>query len=282
MLTRSRPDKDLVSSLPPDCLVIGDAVDPETVAGALEGIEKVVFAAGGLLPVASEKNPELDAELTLGPLRNVLMSLQRHPETRFVYLSSGGTVYGEPRQIPVKEDAETQPIGVYGRLHLQCEAEVLEHRRRHGLRARILRCATVYGERQLPERGQGAVVTFLHRIKLGMPIELYGGGETIRDYLYVGDLARAVLSLVDCDDGPPILNVGSGRGTSLIELLRLVEDELGRPAEILQHPPRGFEVERVVLDITRLRGLIAFQPTPLEDGIARTRRWLGSTAPERV
>ena len=108
-----------------------------------------------------------------------------------------------------------------------------------GLRARILRCSTVYGERQRPDRGQGAVVTFLHRIERGEPVDLYGEGTTVRDYVYVGDVARACVELVGRTDGPPVLNVASGEGTSLLELLRLVEDELGRRAEVVEHPARG-------------------------------------------
>jgi UDP-glucose 4-epimerase len=282
VLTRSRPPESLAPRLPEDDLLIGDAADPEILATALEGVGRVVFSAGGLLPVASELSPELDAELTLGPLLAVLEALRSRSQVSLTYLSSGGTVYGEPERIPVDEEAATSPLGVYGRLHLRCEDEVLRHRRDHGLSARILRCATVYGEGQRPERGQGAVVTFLHRAERGIAIDLYGGGTTIRDYVYVGDVARVVLDLLGRDDGPPILNVASGEGTSLIDLVGLVERQVGRAAEIAQHSERGFEVHRIVLDAGRLRRLVGFEPTPLAAGIARTHAWLASLDSERV
>ncbi len=280
VLTRSPPDESVAALLPKGHLRVGDAADPEILAAALDGIDRVVFSAGGLLPAASELDPELDTRLTLSPVRALLEALRPRPHVSLIYLSSGGTVYGEPDRVPVDEDAETRPLGVYGRLHLQCETEVMSARREHGLSARILRCATVYGERQRPERGQGAIVTFLHRTERGIPIDLYGGGTTVRDYVYVGDVARAVVALLPSREGGAVLNVGSGSGTSLVDLLSLVEKQVGHEAEVAQHEARGFEVHRIVLDIARLRQLIEFAPTPLATGIARTHAWLAGLGAE--
>lgn len=280
VLTRSRPVaavRDLIAAAD---LHQGDAADPAVLGPALAGVDTVVYTAGGLLPAASELEPERDAELTLGPLRAVLAALRERPGTRFIYLSSGGTVYGDPDRNPVGEEAPLHPVGNYGRLHARCEEEVLRERDEQGLRARILRCSTVYGERQRPERGQGVIVTFLHRIATGIPIDLYGGGASVRDYAYVGDVARVVALLADRDDGPPVLNVGSGEGTSLAEVLALVEAEVGRPAEVIEHAARKFEVDRIVLDVGRLRQLVGLERTPLPDGVARTWEWLRATAPE--
>jgi UDP-glucose 4-epimerase len=282
VLTRSRPGESVTKLLSEELLIVGDAADPETVGTALEGVERVVYSAGGLLPAASELDPELDQLLTLAPVRTVLAALRARPGVALTYLSSGGTVYGEPDEVPVDEDAEARPLGVYGRLHLQCEEEVMGHHSEHGLAARILRCATDYGEGQRPERGQGAIVTFLHRTRRGIPIDLYGGGASVRDYVYVGDVARVVLALLDTPAGDPILNLGSEVGTSLAELLALVEEVVGTGAEVNQHPARDFEVHRVVLDTARLRALTGFEPTPLRRGIEQTNAWLASIASERV
>lgn len=281
VLTRSAPAADVAARIAPADLIVGDATDPETVERALEGADHVIFSAGGLLPAASEENPKEDARLTLGPVRTVLERLREHPGVGLTYLSSGGTVYGEPKTIPVPEDAPTEAFGAYGRLHLECEREVLQASREHDLQARILRCATVYGEHQRPGRGQGAVVTFLDRIERGEPIDLYGGGATIRDYVYVGDVARAAIALVGAG-GPAVINVGSGTGTSLLELLQLVEKEVGREAQVHQHEPRGFEVHQIVLDTTLLHQTVELEITDLATGIARTHRWLKTGRAERV
>lgn len=281
MLTRSRPADAVVSALEPGDLHLGDAADPAALEAALEGVEHVLYCAGGLLPAASEQDPERDAELTLQPLRAVLGALRTRPGVDLTYVSSGGTVYGEPESVPVAETAPTRPFGAYGKLHLLCEEEI-GRSAGAGLRARILRCATVYGPYQRPDRGQGAVVTFLHRIERGEPIALYGGGATTRDYVYAGDVARVACDLLGRDDGEPVLNVGAGVGTSLLELLRLAEQQVGREAVVEQHGERGFEVHRIVLDISRLRALGDFEPTPLATGIARTHAWLTASAAERV
>lgn len=283
MLTRSRPTAAaLLAAIEPGALHVGDAADPDAVATALEGVDEVFYCAGGLLPAASEENPERDAELTLNPLRTVLEALRSRPGTQLAYVSSGGTVYGQPDSLPVAENAPTRPVGSYGRLHLSCEEEIERHCTEHGLRARILRCSTVYGENQQPDRGQGAVVTFLHRIERGKTIDLYGGGSTIRDYVYAGDVAAVAIDLMARDEGPRILNVGSEAGTSLLELLRLTEAQVGRAAVVDEHPERNFDVHGIYLDTGRLRELTGFEPTPLEIGIERTHRWLATAAAEAV
>ncbi len=282
VLTRSRPARQVVDVVEAEDLHIGDAGEPDAVAVALAGVDEVFYCAGGLLPARSEEDPERDAELTLRPLRAVLQALRSRPDTRLAYISSGGTVYGQPDSLPVPETAPTHPIGSYGRLHLTCEREIERHCEERGLRARILRCSTVYGENQQPDRGQGAVVTFLHRIEHSETIDLYGGGETVRDYVYASDVAAVALELAALDSGPRVVNVASGSGTSLLELLRLAERQVGREAIVERHPERPFDVHAIILDIGRLRELTGFEPTPLEAGIERTHAWLKSTARERV
>jgi UDP-glucose 4-epimerase len=282
VLTRSHPPDEVLRAIPAGNLHLSDAADAAALGHALSGVDNIVYSAGGLLPSESEGDPELDALLTLGPLRTVLEVLRTRLGKRLTYISSGGTVYGDPDELPVKETAPLRPHGSYGQLHLACEQEIETCRREHGLHARVLRCSSVYGERQLPDRGQGVIPTFLHRIEQGRQIDLYGADETVRDYVYVGDVAGAVVALLDRDDGEAILNLGSGEGTSLTELLRLVERQAGRCAIVKNHPKRDFDVQRVILDITRLRNLLPFEPTPLELGIERTHAWLNAHTPEQV
>jgi UDP-glucose 4-epimerase len=274
VLTRSPPATEVAASIETDDLHLADATDAAAVERALEGVSHVAFCAGGLLPAASELNPELDSDLTIPPLLTILAALRTRPGVTLTYLSSGGTAYGEPERLPVREDDATRPISSYGRLHLTCEAAIAREQRDFGLPARVLRCSTVYGEHQRPDRGQGAIVTFLHRVERGDPIDLYGGGATIRDYVYAGDVARVLVGLLDRRDGASIINVGAGQGTSLLELLRLVERQVGRSAQVVSRPEREFDVHRIVLDTTRMRGLVDFEPMSLPAGISRTHSWL--------
>lgn len=281
VLTHRCPPDPVANLIPGGHLYLGDAQSPELLERALAGIGHVIYSAGGLLPAESEQDPEKDEQLTLGPVRALLDALAARPGVRFTYLSSGGTVYGDPGEEPVDEDFPTNPVGVYGRLHVKAEKEVLAARGR-GLDARILRCSTVYGEHQQPDRGQGVIVTFLDRIEKGEPIEIFGEGTTIRDYVYAGDVAAAIVALLDQPEVPPVLNLGSERPTPLNELRELVEKQVGKEAVVHRQPPRDFEVRRIVLDTTRLRKLIEFEPTPLETGISRTHCWLTTGIPEKV
>jgi UDP-glucose 4-epimerase len=282
VLTRSRPAEAVAAVVAPGELVLGDAADPDLLKAALDGIERVAYCAGGLLPTASERDPERDRELTTKPVKALLEALRERPGVALVYLSSGGTVYGDPARLPAREGDPTVPISTYGRIHLDCEEAIEAARRETGLRSRILRCSTVYGEHQQPDRGQGAIVTFLDRIERGDEIELFGDGETVRDYIYAGDVAAVVADLLGRGEGPAVLNVGAGAGTSLLDLLRLTEAEVGRPAKVVRHPPRGFEVRQIVLDISALRELVDLEPTPLAEGVHRTHRWLAARPEARV
>ncbi len=281
VLTRSQPRApEVLAAIDEGDLHLGDAADPAVLAAALEGIERVAYCAGGLLPVAAERDPERDRKLTLEPLRSLLQALRERPGVRFAYVSSGGTVYGNPARLPAHEDDPMAPISAYGVLHLACEEEVERERSEHGLRSRILRCATVYGEHQQPDRGQGVIVTFLSRIERGAEIELFGDGATIRDYIYAGDVARAMIALLASDEPAPVVNVGAGTGTSLIDVLRMAERVVGREAIIERRGERGFEVHQIVLDTARLHELVELQITPLEEGIQLTHRWLAADTAE--
>ena len=185
-------------------------------------------------------------------------------------LSSGGTVYGRPRYLPVDEEHPTEPISSYGIVRLACEKYVAMYSDRHQVPAQILRCSNVYGENQPAERGQGTIPTFLQRVLADEPLTVFGDGSIVRDYLYVGDLASAVLGLMDLPSEPRLLNVGSGEGASLNRLIDLVGDLTGKQVQIDRRAVRPFDVHEIVLDVSRLRSLIDFEPTSLEEGTRRT------------
>jgi UDP-glucose 4-epimerase len=281
VLTRRPPADEVVEAIGAENLRLGNAADVGTVEAALEGVDRVAFCAGGLLPSASEREPHRDRELTLGPVEATLEALHKRPGATLTYLSSGGTVYGDlgEGRPPADENAPTNPQSTYGENHLLCEQKIETARTESGLDARILRCSTVYGEYQKPGRGQGVVNTFLDLITHDEPVALYGGGTAIRDYIYVGDVAAAMIALMSLEEAPPVVNVGSGEETSVVKVLDLVEAELGCLAERVEEDKQDGEVGRIVLDTSLLHAAIDLEITPLPEGIARTHRWL--TAADR-
>ncbi len=267
--------------LPDAALIRGDARDRPLLHAALDEIDEVIYCVGGLQPAEAQLHPRRDRALLLDPLRDVITTLIGRPGVALTYLSSGGAVYGNPAQLPVPEAAPPKPIGAYAAVRLAGERLLVQAHKRYGLDVRILRCSNVYGEDQPIDRGQGAVGVFLDRIARGQVIELFGDGSVVRDYVYVGDLVETIARLRRWD-GLTVLNVGSGVGTSLKELIELLEAALGREAIVAARPARDFDVRRVVLDVTRLRRLLAVDPLTLTQGLTRlmTETGHGLAAPD--
>lgn len=247
-------------------VVRGDAGDSAVLAEAMAGVEHVVWCAGGLLPADAERDPAGDARATLGPLEVLLGLVDGADGPTVTYLSSGGTVYGDPDLVPVPEDAPTRPIGEYGRVRLRAERLLLDARAERGLRVRVLRCANVYGGDQPADRGQGAVAVFLDRVLRGAEIVLYDGGRAVRDFVHVDDVVGAAGDLLG-HGGPAVLNVGSGRGAAIVDVLSMVERHLGARAVVVHRPRRPFDVRQIVLDVGRLQATVPYRPRDLEDGI---------------
>lgn len=268
VLTRSPLDSRKAAAVAPAEVVVADAADRRTTHEVVAGADHVVFAAGGLMPAEAERAPVEDAWRSLPPLLAILEAVAATAGAMLTYISSGGTVYGEPRYVPVDEAHPTHPISSYGRTKLVAEAYVLSFAAAHRLKAQILRCANVYGEDQPPHRSQGAVAKFADHAVRGEPVVIFGDGSIVRDYVYVGDVVDAAFALRDSGCSG-VVNIGAGRGNSLLEVVGLVELASGRRLTIEWREARPFDVQEIVLDISRLRRLVDYTPTSLEEGVAR-------------
>jgi UDP-glucose 4-epimerase len=143
-----------------------------------------------------------------------------------------------------------------------------------GLDYRVARVANVYGERQTIHGHQGLVGTVLERMMTGQSIDIYGDGETVRDYVYVADAVAALLLLAKADTPSRVFNVGSGNGASVLEIIRTIEATVGNPASLHFLPERPLDVPRNVLDISRIKAETGWAPrVPLSEGITRTAAW---------
>jgi UDP-glucose 4-epimerase len=270
VLTRSPLEGERRARLDGAEIVIDDATVHGIGGDALGGVDHVFYCAGGLMPAQSNLDPATDAALALPPLLRVLEELRARPGVRLTFLSSGGTVYGNPEAIPVAEDHPTEPQTSYGVMKLASEKYVLMYGRLYGVPVRVLRCSNVYGEFQPADRGQGFVATALSRLREGRPITLFGDGRNLRDFVYAPDVAAVMVALAARDGGPVLLNVGSGEGVEIRELLGMLEQVTGTTAQIDWLPDRGLDVRRIVLDIAALRRELDFVATPLAEGLAAT------------
>lgn len=246
----------------------GRQEDPAPLSGLLAEHDTVIHAAWGTTPGASAGRPTLEAEKGLNPFLAFLQTLQRFPDARLLFLSSGGTVYGDPEHLPVTEEALLQPRSCHGAGKAAAE---LFLRLRRPDRTIILRPSNVYGPGQSLRGGFGVIRHLLHCAAEETPFQLWGDGAQVRDYLYIDDFTEAVCRLALHPTAAGVFNLGSGSGTSLRELIALVENVTGRKICVERQAGRGGDVARIVLGASRIRRAIEWAPTiGLEEGIART------------
>ena len=252
----------------------GDFLNAEDVARALEGASRVFHFVSTTIPASSSRNPVYDVETNLVPTLALLDLAVRKGVERVTFLSSGGTVYGKPRALPIGEDHPTDPLVSYGVMKLAVEKYLAIYRRLHGLSYRILRLSNPYGPRQDPG-AQGAASVFLGRAHAGEPIEIWGDGSVVRDYVFIEDAVAGILAAEEAEGADGVYNIGSGRGASLNELVDLIREVSGRAVEVRYRPGRPFDVPENVLDISKARRELGWAPqVDLRDGLARTWRWL--------
>ena len=256
-------------------IVTGDFLNGEDLAKALRGCEVVFHLISTSLPQSSNDNPVYDAETNiLGTLR-MLESCRQHSVRKVIFVSSGGTVYGIPRAVPIAESHPTQPTCAYGIHKLAIEKYLHLEQHLHGLDYCVLRPANLYGERQRPDVAFGAVTVFLDRALRGEPIRIWGDGSIVRDYLYVGDAVGAMLKAMEYSGEERVFNLGSGAGTSLNDLVKAIEGVIGRRACVEHEPARAFDVPVNVLDCSLAKRVLGWSATtPLAAGIRKTCDWL--------
>ena len=242
-----------------------------SVRGALQGVDAVVHLISTMLPRRSNEMPYEDVQ------SNVLGSLQLMQEIvlqgikRIVFASSGGTVYGVPIQLPIREDHPTQPRVSYGICKLMIEKYLGLFSQLHGLRPLSLRIANPYGGRQRIDTSQGAVAVFLHRALQKQTVEVWGDGSVVRDYLHVTDVAAAISAALRYEGQHQVINIGAGRGFSLNELLDEMGILLGYKVDRCYLPGRGFDVPVSVLDISLARTELNWMPhIDLRNGLRLT------------
>ena len=273
-----RPHVDRLPLFPPSRgfeIFTGDFLNPQALAPALEGTEIVFHLVSTTLPKNSNDNPVYDVESNvLGSLR-LLELCREHGVRKLVFVSSGGTVYGVPCTTPVAEDHPTEPICSYGIHKLMVEKYLALSHRLHGLDYRIVRPANLYGPRQRLDIAQGAVAVFLDRALRDQPIQIWGDGSVVRDYVYVADAVDAMLKAASFEGAQRIFNIGSGKGASLNQLVAEIEKLLGRRVKVEHSAPRALDVPVNVLDASAAERHLGWRAsTPLAEGLRRTCEWL--------
>ena len=220
----------------------------------------------------SVEDPIFDAQVNILGTINLLELSIRHKIKKFMFASTGGAIYGEPEVIPCIEDTLPAPISPYGISKFAVEKYLNYYRAVHGLSHVVLRYSNVYGPRQNPHGEAGVVAIFCDRIKCGNPCEVFGDGKQTRDYIYVGDVARANILSLNADD--VTLNIGTAIETSVNDIVSGLKRVTNRDVLVLYGPRRSGEVDRIALEIRRAEEMLGWRPSvKLEDGLSKTWEW---------
>ena len=258
-----------------------DIRDPQTARLILDWKPDVINHHAAQMDVrVSVSDPRFDASVNIDGLLNLLEAAREAEVGRFIFVSSGGVVYGEPEQRPTPESAPKLPESPYGVSKLTGEHYLYYYHRVHGLEYAAVRYSNVYGPRQDPHGEAGVIAIFSTRLLREEALRIFGDGEQTRDYVYVGDVVAANLLLTEAtfprarslDDRG--FNVGTGIETSVNELGRTLADVAGSKVPFEYSPARPGELRHSSLDTTRLQGL-GWQPRQrLAEGLRITYEWI--------
>lgn len=261
--------------LPDVDYVLGHYEDAGLFARTLAGCDEWIDLAYATQPKTSFEDPLHDLMSNV-PAAVALFkrALESDRLRRVLFVSSGGTVYGPAIKWPIAEVAATQPISPYGITKLTIEKYAFMFHRTRGLPALVVRPGNAYGPGQMPFTGQGFIATAIGSALRGQPVPVFGGGSTVRDYLYVEDLARGILAVLEHGQPGEAYNLGTGIGRSnlqVLEALAPIARSRGKEVAIDHQPARGFDVPVNVLDIGKISQTSGWRPfMPFDEGLART------------
>jgi len=265
-------------SLPADVeYVTGDFALPDLISRLLDTHQEVIHLAYATVPNTSFENPLVDLLQNLPPTVQ-LFSKVADRGAKLVLVSSGGTIYGEALKLPISEDHPVKPISPYGVTKLSLENYANLYAVTHGLKFVCVRPANGYGVGQRPFVGQGFIATAMASAIQGLPIKIFGKQGTVRDYLYVSDLASGIVSALEYGHLSDTYNLGSGIGLSnmdVIELIRPLMQEISCDVKVENLPERTFDVKTNILDSTKLKKDTGWKPQiAFDEGLVLTRNWL--------
>ncbi|MFQ6616167.1 MAG: NAD-dependent epimerase/dehydratase family protein [Fidelibacterota bacterium] len=252
-----------------------DIRDAREVFGILDGgnFDVVNHHAAQMDVRASVRDPAYDASVNILGGLNLLEAAVKTGVKQFIFASTGGAIYGEQNTFPAPEDHPLSPESPYGVSKLSLEKYCDFYTRTYGLRAFILRYGNVYGPRQNPHGEAGVVAIFSEKLVRGETPTIHGDGEQTRDFVHVSDAVRANLMALEFD-GNAVTNIGTGVESNINTVFRHLVACTGNSAEAKHGPPKKGEQRRSVLDYSRVKTLLGWEPTVgIREGLRQTYRY---------
>jgi len=253
-----------------------DLRDAAAVASVVEQARpEIIFHLAAQMDVRrSVADPAFDAQVNLVGFLNLIESARRHGLKRVVFSSTGGAIYGEQDEFPCTEEHPRRPVSPYGVAKLATEAYLFFYKVEYGIDYLALRFGNVYGPRQDPHGEAGVVAIFCGRILDGMPVTIYGDGTQTRDYVYVGDVVRAVVAAAKSSASGIALNIGTGIETNVNDLYSTLASIADFPTRAKHAPARPGEQNRSVISPARAERELGWRPEKkLADGLEETFKY---------
>ena len=251
----------------------GDFLNKRHLSRALQGVEYVFHFVSLSTPASTANDPQREIKLNLEGTLQLLDLCVKYGVKKVIYPSSGGAVYGNALDEVADETTQPRPMSPYAVTKLAIEEHLHYYRRQHNLPFVIYRIANPYGERQDPNGIQGAIPIFMKHMLKNELLELYG--NTVRDYVYVKDVTGFIAENFAIKHKNSTYNVGSGRGVALFELVLMLAKTTQSMPRIKRLEKRPFDVQKIVLDISRSSEEFGFYPiTSLEVGLEKTYAFL--------
>jgi len=261
--------------LPPEIqYLVGDFGDIDFISQLVESHDEVVHLAYASVPNTSFENPLLDLQENLTPSVQLFLVTAKLKK-KLLLISSGGTIYGEASFTPISEVHPKHPISPYGLTKLTLENYAYLYGMTHGLDFKIIRPANAYGPGQIPFKGQGFIATAIASAKLGKTVNIFGVNGTVRDYIYIEDLAEALSMCLESGKTGESYNIGTSVGFNNLEVinkLNLLLKKYELPVVSVTHlPARPFDVKCNILDYAKFNQHTGWKPSvSLDQGLERT------------
>ena len=257
--------------------MIGDFSDPTTLPAAVAGCDVVFHLVNATTPAGANINKVADLSANVISTLRLMDVCRESGVKRLIFVSSGGTVYGIPEIVPTPETAPTNPITAYGISKLAIEKYLNLYEYLYGLEYRILRVSNPFGPYQLANKNQGVISAFVEKSLNGKPIEIWGDGSIVRDYVYIDDVVTALLKAATHQGDGRVFNIGSGVGRSINDIAKIINDKTNSLNPVIYKDSRRVDVPVSVLDCSNAFANLNWKSvTEFDSGIDMTISWMKS------
>ncbi|MBB6479247.1 SDR family NAD(P)-dependent oxidoreductase [Spirochaeta isovalerica] len=250
--------------------VSADFSDEQKIREAVEGMDYIFHLISTTIPASSNQDLLFDLTSNVVPTLKLLDIAKDAKIKKLIFISSGGTIYGIPHSVPIPENHQTNPLCGYGIHKLAIEKYLSLYYYNFNLNYSILRLSNPYGYAQISDRPQGVIGKFIYQALRNKPLEIWGDGSVVRDYIYIDDILDAFLRAMLYEGKEKVFNVASGIGHSLTDIISYIEGAAGYPLNVSFSSSRHVDVPLNVLDISRIKTELGWCPeTDMATGIGK-------------